>query len=281
MRASRVILLGVIVGCGSAPMSTQTPANVTSTGDPMIVDASDPAEAAWSRRASAADATTAMTLWTQEAEDDDPVVLIRVAQARHFLATVHATDTAEILAHAEAGLAAADAALDVLEPDVLEQLALPTDPLSAVTSDNAPALYWHARLQLVRAAAQGFAQLLLVDARVTRALAACERVLPQYDNFGAVVLLAERDAHPLDASQRDLASARRRLDRAIAAEPELLAHRVALAEHYAVIAGDRTLFERELSAVKQAKLTSAAVPEQGLAQTRAAALLDRMNELFE
>lgn len=280
MRALWVILSALMLGCGSAPASIHTPAHATHTAEAPVVDATNPAEVAWSRRASSTDANNAIELWMQQA-DDDAALLVRVAQARHFFATVHAGDPAQVIAHAEAGLAAAVQALQDMAPELLEQLTLPGHTLDAVTTESSPALYWHARLQLVLAQARGYASLLLIDDQVTRALTACERALPQYDNFGAVVVLAQRDAHPLDLARRDLVSTRRRLDRVIAAEPEFLPHRVALAEHYAVIARDRALFEHELSAVKQAPVSSAAVPEQALAQARATTLLDHVNELFE
>jgi hypothetical protein len=206
----------------------------------------------------------AIELWSQRvADDDDGLAWLRIAEAHHFAASVHAHDAAAALEHARAGMRAADRALDLL------------------SAENVPALYWRARNQLTLAAAEGYAHSLLVDSEATHAMATCERLQPGYDHFGAAMWLARSSARPIDPAQRDLVAARARFDRVLAADADFLPHRVAMAEHYAIVAGDRHLFQSLLETVRDAVLSEPVAAEQQIAKTRAQQLLEQTDDLFE
>lgn len=275
----------ILVGCGGAAVAATGRGETTPVSGETAAagsESDDPAQVAWSQRIDPASSLRAIALRTQRAHDeDDSTSWIAVAQAEHFYASVHATDAAQVIAHAQAGLSAADHALDEEAEDVAAALRVAGQALPDMNIDAAHALYWHARLSLTLANARGFADVLIVDDQLSRALSACERLAESYDNFGASMLLAQRAAHPLDLAQRDLAGARQRIERVMAAEPEFLAHRVAFAEQYAVVASDRGVFERELSAVTTARISTRAPAEQHLAQARATMLLQQVSELFE
>ena len=284
MRGFAVLFVSLVVACGGATATGS--GHGSGSADGVQPDASDDevdaAEAAWSRRLSSEDAARAIEIWSARvrADEDDAASWIRLAQAEHFVASVHAPDSNASLQHAQAGLDAAIKALELLAPDRAAAIAHHT-AYADVSPNAAPALYWYARNQAAVASASGYADTLLVRDDVMRALSACERVAPDYDHHGATVQLAKALARPSDASQRDLVNARKLIDRAIAAEPNYLPHHVALAEAIGIVGNDRALFERELGLARDASLAANANAEQHLAQARAQTLLAQVDELFE
>lgn len=266
MRALVMFLACVAASCGGAGIAASARSTPTATNREARPEAPpDPAEDAWSRRMQPEDTARAIELWSQRVvvDENDAAAWTRLAEAHHFAATVHAPDAPTVIEHARAGMLAAERALELLSPEAV------------------PPLYWRTRNQIVLAAAEGYAQTLLMDDEVTRALLTCERLQPDYDHFGAVMLLAARSAHPIDPAQRDLAAARQRFDRVLAVDSTFMPHHVAFAESYAIIASDRTLFQQQLESVRDVPLTEAAAAEEQLAHARAQQLLQQMDDLFE
>jgi hypothetical protein len=110
----------------------------------------------------------------------------------------------------------------------------------------------------------------------------CARLTANYDEFGAFVFLGRALSRPPDLTTRDLPAAAQYFERAIDAAPQRLSYRIAYAEHYAVVAGDPALFERELRTVQDAQEPAGDHSgETARAKARATQLLDQLNELFE
>jgi hypothetical protein len=252
---------------------------------PASTDAREPslaarAKALWALRTDAGGLSDAIAAFHEAAEaaPEQPARWAALAEAHHFAAmnAALARDVELVVRHHALGLAAAERGLSATNAgDGVE--------LAEVTRERAPALYWLARHRLGAARQSGFGHRIVQRPRAIAELERCHALDPSIDHGGPDRVLGSLRARPLSPALRALAVAREHFERAIAAAPDYLPTRLAFARDYAVVAQDRGVFERELSAVLEADpaKVQAMEPENRIAQAQARRLLSRAGELFE
>ncbi len=187
-----------------------------------------------------------------------------------------AAEAGEHFARAQAAaLAALSARDEALGSDVRAHKAVRTE---ALTEETASALYWfakalHARTQLLDAAERIAAELLIADAARASAARA-----PAVDHGGAYRLLGELAAHPADSTARDLSVARAHFERALSIDAAHAENARVFAEHYAIPAQERAVFE---AMIERALRPASDTPENAVTRARAQRLNAQIEERFE
>jgi hypothetical protein len=145
----------------------------------------------------------------------------------------------------------------------------------------APALFWYAANQSRWALLMGIAEILYHKDRVFAVVARVQALAPDF-YYGATDRYFGVYYTRVPVPRGDLPRSKRHFERAIRRHPNYLTTRVLFAEHYAVRARDRALFERELRLVLDANERALAdvVPELTVEKRRARLLLDRAEDLF-
>lgn len=246
----------------------------SSAGAPPVLDAGAPADPLAEPRA----------LWAQRA---DPVLLSRLLaalpnapgpEARVLAAQAHLFQARTLASHRGARAQAGEA-LQAARTDALAALP-PQHPVDGASPADAPALTVLAAASLELAGHRGALEAAALLHEALAASAKAVAIAPDAADSRAVHASA-LVALPARAGG-DLLAARFEFERAIAAEPLLLSHRVEMAARYAVKAQDRRLFHallRSALALDVAALPSR-TPEQRLARARAIGLLHRERSLF-
>lgn len=274
--------LAFLVACGGGAATRVETARSAQPATGGGAGPVDPVVAAWAQRGTEEGAGRALRLRIARASEavDAAGAWVQVAEAHFFVGSVYAADDATRTEHADLGVTAAERAVELLSPETLASMRA-ARPFS-ITAELVPAVYWRARNRRLGAAARGYGATLLSHHEDFASMTTCARLAPDYDHFGAFVFLGRALSRPPDLTTRDLPAAARHFERAIGAAPERLSHRIAYAEHYAVVAGDRTLFERELAAIRDAPdPVGDDTGESQRAKARATQLLEQLNELFE
>lgn len=274
--------LAFLVACGGgAATRDRTPrSGETATGS--TVGPVDANATAWAERGTPERADLALRLRRARASEatDDAGAWVQVAEAHFFIGSVYAADGTARQEHADLAVAAAERAMELLSPGILEAVRAGHRPV--LTPELVPAVYWRIRGRRLGATARGYAATLLIHHEDVASMIECARLIASYDEFGAFVFLGRALSRTPDLTTRDLTAAAQYFERAIGAAPQRVAYRIAYAEHYAVVAGDSALFQRELKTVQDAQEPAGdQTGETARAKARATQLLDQLNELFE
>ncbi|MBI3071735.1 MAG: hypothetical protein HYY84_06350 [Deltaproteobacteria bacterium] len=145
----------------------------------------------------------------------------------------------------------------------------------------AGALFWYAANLGRWALLMGIAEILYHKDRVFAVVERVQSLAPDFFH-GAVDRYFGVYYTRVPVPRGDLARSKRHFERALRRHPSYLATRVLFAEHYAVRARDRALFERELRAVTAAdeRALPNLLPELTVEKRRARLLLERVEDLF-
>jgi hypothetical protein len=191
-----------------------------------------------------------------------------------------------VLEALQQGKQAAENALSVISPNILEQLKDEKTIQQAISSlevKAVPALYWWSVHLSEWSRINGYAEQIVYKDQLIAAMAFCLEKDPSYDYAGTNRFFGAFFSRPLSEADRSLTESKRHFERAQEIAPQFLANRYLFARDYAVMAQDRQTFETQLRFVLEANPDAdpSVAPENRIYQKKAERLLQQASDLFE
>jgi hypothetical protein len=191
-----------------------------------------------------------------------------------------------VLETLQQGKQAAENALSIISPSILEQLkdekSFP-QAISSLEVNVVPALYWWSVHLSEWSRLKGYAEQIVYKDRLLAAMAFCLEKDHSYDNAGAHRFFGALFARPLSEADKSIKESKRHFERALEIAPQFLANRYLFARAYAVTAQDRRTFETQLKFIIEANPNAdpSIAPENRIYQRKAERLLQQAHDLFE
>jgi tetratricopeptide (TPR) repeat protein len=250
------------------------------------------AQRLWADRDDESALRQAIALWERatQADPTDPGAWADLAHAYYFLGDGHLSfddgRRPQMLTAYEKSMEAAERSLIALSPDFAQRMRAGTqieEAIDILDERAVPALYWRSSAMARWGTMRSFATVLSYKDEVRAVMSRCLELDASYYHAGPHRYFGAFYARLPAFAGGDLDRSRAHFEAALEADPTYLGTRLLYAQHYAVKAQDRALFDAQIETIlaTDPEARAAIAPENAVEQRRARQLMEQVSELFE